>query len=374
MEAVGRLAGGVAHDFNNLLTAIRGYSELLVDDLDADDPRREDATQIMRAAETATSLTRQLLAFSRKQILSPKIVRLDKITASTESILRRLIGEDIDFSVRSAPDLWSVKADAGQIEQVVMNLAINARDAMPNGGRLTISLGNVIVPAESTGRGPRGECVSMTVTDTGCGIDPETLAHIFEPFFTTKEEGRGTGLGLAMVDGIIEQSGGSIRVESTPGRGTCFRILLPRAEVDATAPVPVLSDVNPPAFETVLLVEDEPGVRQFAKQVLLRQGYDVIEAAKGDEALLHAANYGGPIHLLLTDVVMPGMSGRNVWEELSPGRPEMKVLFVSGYTDDAVMRHGIRESGLPYLQKPFSVAGLCQAVRDALTGGRVTTA
>ena len=354
MEAVGRLAGGVAHDFNNLLTAIRGYAELLVDDLDEHDGRRDDAMQIIRATDTAGSLTRQLLAFSRKQILAPKVLCLTETLSDMEKMLARLIGEDVELTVRSEPGLWSVKADPGQIEQVVMNLSVNARDAMPTGGRLSIALANVVMP-ELPAAGLNGEYVALSVIDTGSGMDAETLAHIVEPFFTTKEDGHGTGLGLAMVDGIIEQSGGSITVDSRPGQGTCFRILLPRMQEVRVATESVVTPARVAAFETVLLVEDEPGVRRFTHQVLTRTGYRVLEAVRGDEALLQAASHPGPIHLLLTDVVMPGISGRIVREQLSALRDETKVLFVSGYTDDAVVRHGIRESGLPYLQKPFSV-------------------
>jgi signal transduction histidine kinase/ActR/RegA family two-component response regulator len=363
MEAVGRLAGGVAHDFNNLLTAIYGYSELLFVEV-KDDQHRADIMQIMKAAESATSLTRQLLAFSRKQILAPKIVSLDEIVRGIEKMLRRLIGEHIELRVRSAPKLWPVKADPGQIEQVVMNLALNARDAMPDGGRLSIELDNVAVDDDS---GSPAQCVRLTVSDDGCGMDAETLSHIFEPFFTTKAEGRGTGLGLAMVHGIVEQSGGSIAVQSEPGRGTSFIVTLPRAHEDA---VPTGSaDLDRKATdgsETVLLVEDEPGVRELAAMVLRKHGYEVLEAGRGEEALAIAARHPRAIHLLLSDVVMPGMSGRDLWERLSAARRETKVLFMSGYTDDAVVRHRIGEASLPYLQKPFTRDTLADAVRRAL--------
>ena len=365
MDAVGRLAGGVAHDFNNLLTAIRGYAELLADDLDEHDGRRDDAMQIIRAADTAGSLTRQLLAFSRKQILAPKVLCLTEILCGMEKMLARLIGEDVELTVRSEPGLWSVKADSGQIEQVVMNLSVNARDAMPTGGRLSIALANVVTP-EPPAAGLSGEYVALSVTDTGSGMDADTIAHIFEPFFTTKDDGHGTGLGLAMVDGIIEQSDGTITVDSRPGHGTCFRILLPRVQEVRAVPETAVTSTKVAVFETVLLVEDEPGVRRFTHQVLTREGYHVLEAARGDEALLQAAGHPGPIHLLLTDVVMPGMSGRILWEQLSALRDETRVLFVSGYTDDAVVRHGIRESGLPYLQKPFSVTQLSDSIRRAM--------
>ena len=359
MEAVGRLAGGVAHDFNNLLTAIHGYSELLSGSLDEHDTRRADVAQILKAAESAGSLTRQLLAFSRKQLLTPKVVSLDDIVRGTEKMLRRLIGEDIELVVRSAPDLWYVTADPGQLEQVVMNLALNARDAMPDGGNLRVDLENL--------EDAEGQYVVMTVTDTGCGMDAATMSHIFEPFFTTKDEGRGTGLGLAMVLGIIEQSGGSIAVQSELGRGTSFRVTVPRAKEGRVAiEAPSAQPAVGPPTETVLLVEDEPGVRRLAREVLRREGYQVLEAARGDEALGIAARHPHRIHLLLSDVVMPGMSGRHLWEQLSASRPDAKVLFMSGYTDDAVVRHGIRNAGVPFLQKPFSLTALADAVRRAL--------
>ncbi|MBM3779255.1 MAG: PAS domain S-box protein [Acidimicrobiia bacterium] len=362
MEAVGRLAGGVAHDFNNLLTAIRGYAELLVYDLPEGDPKKEDAAEIVKAADSAGSLTRQLLAFSRKQILAPQIVSIETIVRGMQKMLTRLIGEDIALSVTSEGQLARVKADPGQIEQVILNLAVNARDAMPTGGELAIRLANVT--EEGAAR------VLLEVRDTGMGMDAETISHIFEPFYTTKEAGAGTGLGLATVLGIVEQSGGTITVDSEPGRGTCFRILFPQA---AAAPAVTASDVpraEGGASETVLLVEDEASVRRFAHQVLTREGYHVLEAANGHDALDLAGRHDGPIHLLVTDVVMPGKGGRVVWEELAVARPELKVLFVSGYTEDAVVRHGIREMGLPYLQKPFSVTALADAVRSALTSRR----
>ena len=359
MEAVGRLAGGVAHDFNNLLTVIRGYGELLSENIAADDARRTDVAEILKAAESASSLTRQLLVFSRKQLLTPKVVKLENIVQGTQKMLRRLIGEDIEVVVRSAPELWCVMADPGQLEQVVMNLALNARDAMPDGGRLSIELENSDEPA--------GPCVVLTVTDNGCGMDASTIARIFEPFFTTKGEGRGTGLGLAMVHGIVEQSGGSIAVRSEPGHGTSFRIALPRAK---DGMVPVATAAAPPVArrrnETILLVEDEPAVRTLAREVLRKEGYEVLEASRGDEAIEIAVRHPRTIHLLLTDVVMPGMSGRRLWEQFSTCRRDARVLFMSGYTDDAVVRHGIREAGLPFLQKPFSLSALADAVRRAL--------
>ena len=362
MEAIGRLAGGVAHDFNNLLTAIQGYGELVLQSLgnaEAEAARRADVLQILKAAESAGSLTRQLLAFSRKQVLAPQVVSLDEIVRGTEKMLRRLIGEHIELQVRSAPEPWCVMADPGQLEQVVMNLSLNARDAMSVGGRLTIGVENTSADG--------ADAVVLTVTDTGCGMDEATLSHIFEPFFTTKEEGRGTGLGLAMVHGIVEQSGGSIAVQSVPGQGTTFRVSFPRAyEKPAVIQVDAPQLARSVRAETVLLVEDEPSVRTVAHEVLRREGYEVLVAARGDEALDVAARHPRAIHLLLSDVVMPGLSGRDLWDKLSASRPDAKVLFMSGYIDDAVVRHRIRDAGLPFLQKPFSLVALADAVRRAI--------
>jgi signal transduction histidine kinase/ActR/RegA family two-component response regulator len=370
MEAIGQLAGGIAHDFNNLLMAIHGYGELLLLDLADDDARRDHVKQVLKAADSAGALTRQLLAFSRKQILTPKLVNLGEIVHRVEKMLRRLIGEDIDLVVSSSADLWWVKADPGQLEQVVMNLAVNARDAMAEGGRLSITLENVHsaslgVLQDRSARG--GQSVSMTVSDTGCGMDAETRSRIFEPFFTTKEQGRGTGLGLAMVCGIIEQSGGSIAVDSQPNRGTSFRILLPRAEEEPTADAHQEMPVDlAGADETILLVEDEQTVRDFVRQVLERERYRVIEATRGDEALTLAAGFPGRIHLLLTDVVMPGMSGHVLWEKLSASRRDIKGLFMSGHTHDTTAHHRAGGSGLPFLQKPFTLVELLREVRRVL--------
>jgi signal transduction histidine kinase/ActR/RegA family two-component response regulator len=370
MDAIGQLAGGVAHDFNNLLMAIHGYGELLLMSLPPDDRRRDDVQQILRTTESAGALTRQLLAFSRKQILAPKVVHLGHIVTGTEKMLRRLIDEDIELAVHVDPDLWSVRADPGQIEQVIMNLVVNARDAMPTGGQLTINLANVTLDSADSTYSPAispGTYVRITVRDTGCGIDAETLLHIFEPFFTTKEAGRGTGLGLAMVYGIVQQSGGSIAVESELNRGTIFRIVLPRADREPEMPVEERPVTLPrERAETVLLAEDDTLVRKFAREVLNREGYSVIEAARGDEALELASRTPGPIHLLLTDVVMPGMNGRALWEKLSAHRSETRVLFMSGYTDDAVVRRGVGDDGLPFLQKPFTFVALAREVRRVL--------
>jgi signal transduction histidine kinase/ActR/RegA family two-component response regulator len=370
MDAIGQLAGGVAHDFNNLLMAIHGYGELLLMSLPPDDGRRDDVQQILRTTESAGALTRQLLAFSRKQILAPKVLHLGQIVTGTEKMLRRLLDEDIELAVHVDQALWSVRADPGQIEQVIMNLVVNARDAMPTGGQLTIDLANVTLESADATYSPAispGSYVRITVRDTGCGIDADTLSHIFEPFFTTKEAGRGTGLGLAMVYGIVQQSGGSIAVESELNRGTVFRIVLPRVNREPELPVEERTVTSPrERAETVLLAEDDTLVRKFAREVLNREGYSVIEAARGDEALELASRTAGPIHLLLTDVVMPGMNGRALWEKLSAHRSETRVLFMSGYTDDAVVRRGVGDDGLPFLQKPFTFVALAREVRRVL--------
>ncbi len=373
MEAVGRLAGGIAHDFNNLLMVIQGYADLLTDRLPNGDSLRRNAEQIQLASQRATSLTRQLLAFSRKQMLAPKVLNIQSIVADMEKILRRLIGEDIELRTNSAPDLWLVKADRSQIEQVIMNLAVNARDAMPQGGRLTIETGNVELDS-SFGRLPAvlspGKYVLLAVTDNGVGMDSETQAHIFEPFFTTKEKGKGTGLGLATVYGIVKQSGGYIWVYSEPGHGTTFKIYLPQIEEECAA---TGLEVRPDArslqrgSETVLLVEDEKGVRELAREYLQMVGYSVLDAEDGHTALELAAMHAGPIDLLMTDVVMPGISGRELAERVSQIRPGIKILYMSGYTDQAVIHHGILESDAVLLQKPFTLATLSSKLRDILT-------
>ena len=372
MEAVGRLAGGIAHDFNNLLMVIQGYSDLLVERLPGADPLRRNAEQIQMASQRASSLTRQLLAFSRKQMLAPKILNVQGVVAEMEKILRRLIGEDVQLETSSAPDLGLVRADRSQIEQVILNLAVNARDAMPQGGRLTIETANVELDS-SYSHPPAvlspGRYVMLAVTDNGCGMDAETQAHVFEPFFTTKEKGKGTGLGLATVYGVVKQSGGYVWVYSEPGRGTSFKIYLPRIEETA---VPAGRDgksetqIPQRGSETILLVEDEKGVRELAREYLASSGYRVIEAEDGHTALELATMHVGQIHLLLTDVVMPGISGRELAERVSQIRPGIKIIYMSGYTDQAVVHHGILQNDAVLLQKPFTLMTLAGKLRELL--------
>jgi len=374
MEAVGRLAGGVAHDFNNLLTAISSYSELLLADLATEDPRRLDVVEIRKATERATALTRQLLAFSRRQVLQPKVLDLNGVISGAEQLLRRVIGEDIALATKLEPSLAAVTADAGQLEQVIVNLAVNARDAMQHGGTLTLETSTVRIEAETQTAEQSivapGRYVLLKVADTGAGMDAETKRHLFEPFFTTKERGRGTGLGLATVYGIVKQSGGFIWVDSEPGRGTTFRIYLPAADESARSPESG-EGARPqgrPATgsETVLLVEDEDSVRAVARESLRRHGYAVLEAACAEDALAVSGDYDGEIELLLTDVVMPGLSGRALADRLASARPGTKVLYMSGYTDAAIVQHGVLEPGLNYLQKPFTPDILAHKVRQVL--------
>jgi PAS domain S-box-containing protein len=372
MEAVGRLAGGIAHDFNNLLMVIQGYADLLADRLPAGDSLRRNAEQIQTAAQRASSLTRQLLAFSRKQIMEPKVLNIQTVVGDMEKILRRLIGEDIELETSYALDLGLVKADRSQIEQVIMNLAVNARDAMPDGGRLTIETSNVELDA-SRAHPPvvlaPGKYVMIAVTDNGSGMDAETQAHIFEPFFTTKEQGKGTGLGLATVYGVVKQSGGYVWVYSEPGHGTTFKIYLPKIEEEMTTESRdsrVALNSLPRGSEVVLLAEDEKGVRELAREYLEMSGYTVLEAENGHTALELAAMHAGPIHLLMTDVVMPGISGRELANRVVGIRPGINVLYMSGYTDQAVVRNGILQTGAVLLQKPFTLATLATKLREIL--------
>jgi two-component system cell cycle sensor histidine kinase/response regulator CckA len=372
MEAVGRLAGGIAHDFNNLLMVISGYSEFLLDRLGPDPALRGPAQEISSAAERASALTRQLLAFSRKQMLAPKILDLNAVVTENLKMLTRVIGEDIDLVMVPAASLGAVRADAGQIEQVIMNLAVNARDAMPSGGKLTIETSNVTLAEEdSRFHAPLkpGDYVQLTISDTGAGMDAETQSHIFEPFFTTKGQ-RGTGLGLSTVYGIIKQSGGYIWVYSEPGKGTAFKIYLPRVAESADAPARVVesADAAPvePGTETILLAEDETNLRYLARQFLEKQGYRVLEAADGAAAIQIAVAHEGVIHLLLTDVIMPGMNGRELAQRVSEIRPNTKVLYMSGYTENVIGHNGTLDAGVRLLQKPFTLRDLKSKVREVL--------
>ena len=372
LDAIGRLSGGIAHDFNNLLGVIIGYSEALKRRIPADDSFREAVDEIMNAGKRAAALTQQLLAFSRKQVLEPKVLNLNAVVVEVEKMLRRLIGEDIELQNSLSANLGRVKADRSQIEQVLLNLAVNARDAMPQGGKLTIETTDAELDQTTVNRLAYvvpGHYVMLKVTDTGCGMDAELLSHIFEPFFTTKEQGKGTGLGLATVYGVIKQSGGYIWVESEPGKGTTFKICLPRVE-EALEKTQVNEDPAQVAqgSRTVLLVEDEQSLRKLARNMLKDIGYTVLEANDGSHALEIAKQTASGIDLLLTDVVMPGMSGRAVAEKLSPLRPEMKVLYMSGYTDGAIAPHGVLESGISILRKPFTRDELTRRVGEVLAG------
>ena len=370
MEAVGQLAGGIAHDFNNLLTAITGYSELLLGELPPEDLRRSHAEEIRKAGERAASLTQQLLAFSRRQVLEPKVLDVNVVVSDIERMLRRLIGEHIELKTRKTPDVWKVKADPGQIEQAILNLVLNARDAMPSGGTLAIETSNAELDQEfARSHVPTqpGSYVMVAVSDTGVGISDDVKARLFEPFFTTKERGKGTGLGLSTTYGIIKQSGGYLWCDSEVGRGTTFQVLLPRVEEPVSEVVErKTSPPIHPGDETVLLVEDEPEVRSLVQRILKTQGYTVVTAANPDEALAVAREFRGPIQLMVTDVVMPGMSGLQLAERLNPTRPDMKVLFVSGYTNDAIGHQGVLDPGTAFLQKPFTPNALARKVREVL--------
>ncbi|MEO8563492.1 MAG: ATP-binding protein [bacterium] len=368
MEAVGQLAGGVAHDFNNLLTVIKTYGEFMLEQIDESSPLRADALEIQKAAGRAAALTRQLLAFSRKQALLPRVIDLNEIVHGLEPMLRRLIGEDIEIALRAAPQIGAVKADAGQLEQVVMNLIVNARDAMSQGGTLTIETATVLLTdTMRAGHGViPGPYVSLVVSDSGCGMDAATRARVFEPFFTTKETGRGTGLGLSTVYGIVKQSEGYIWCDSTEGVGTTFTVLLPQvaeSRDEASTPTEAISDR---ASGVVLVTEDEPTIRALARRILEREGYTVLEARDGREAIRVAAGYPSPIDLLVTDMVMPNVGGSELFSHLRLLRPDLRVLFVSGYTDDDIIRRGLKEPGSAFLQKPFTAHALAAAARAAM--------
>ena len=372
MEAVGRLAGGIAHDFNNLLMVILGYSEFLLERLGAEPHLRGPAQEISSAAERASSLTRQLLAFSRKQMLAPRVVNLNDVATENIKMLTRMIGEDIDLVMVPAPGLWAVRADAGQIDQVIMNLAVNARDAMPSGGKLTLETSNVTLDEEyARFHAPLrpGEYVMMAISDTGAGMDSETQSHIFEPFFTTKGT-KGTGLGLSMVYGIVKQSGGYIWVFSEVDKGTTFKIYLPRVSSTGEPAAQIAAPIDyrkvEPGTETILLVEDEANLRYLARQYLEKQGYKVIEAADGAVAMQIAVAHEATIHLLLTDVIMPGMNGRELAQRISEIRPNAKILYMSGYTENVIGHDGTLDAGVRLLQKPFNLRDLKSKVREVL--------
>jgi two-component system cell cycle sensor histidine kinase/response regulator CckA len=369
MEAVGRLAGGIAHDFNNILTAIKSYSELLIEDMATDKGRVEDVKEIREAADRAAALTRQLLAFSRQQLLRPRVLDLNTTIRDLKGMLERLIGADIEVKTQLAPTIGMVTADPGQIEQVLMNLVVNARDAMPDGGTIDIETSNVELDDEyarthaSTRPGPY---VMLAVSDTGQGMSREIQTRVFEPFFTTKEKGKGTGLGLSTVYGIVKQSGGSIWMYSEPGQGTTFKIYLPRVDavVDDNVVAPILNGHG--GNETILLVEDEDSVREVASRILRRQGYSVVEASNGTEALREFGERGREFDLIITDIVMPGMGGLELAQRVREWAPAARILFTSGYTEDAVLRRSFLDPGAEFIEKPFTPAHLAERTRQVL--------
>jgi two-component system, cell cycle sensor histidine kinase and response regulator CckA len=369
MEAVGRLAGGVAHDFNNMLTVIAGYSKMILDELPPDDPLREYAEEIGKAGERAGAITNQLLAFSRRQLIQPRVINVNAVMAQTEKMLRRLLGEDIQLTLDVQEDIANIKADPNQIEQAIVNLAVNSRDAMPNGGQIFLQTAQLdldeVYVRTHLGVQP-GEYVMIAITDTGHGMEAEVRKHIFEPFFTTKERGKGTGLGLATVYGMVKQSGGDIWVYSEPGKGTTFKLYFPVAREKAhESKIEPPPRVEQPSGDTVLVVEDEEPVRDLTVRMLQQLGYSVLAAASGDEAIEISKTFSGTISMLLTDVVLPGMSGPQIAEALLLVRPEMKILYLSGYTENAISHQGL-ESGADFLPKPFSRETLSRKLAEVI--------
>ena len=372
LEAIGRLAGGIAHDFNNLMNIVLGHTELLSEGNDLSERTKNGLGQISRAAGRAAALTQQLLAFSRKQVLQSKVLDLNEIVTGVRKMLSRVIGEDIELVSRLHPSLAKVKADPVQMEQVLINLAVNARDAMPYGGTLLMETTNVELTEADVRQHPGlpvGACVRLTVSDTGHGMDEKTLEHVFEPFFTTKELGKGTGMGLATVHGIVTQSGGSISVSSTPGKGTTFQIYLPaETALTETSSEESLAEEVTGGSETILVVEDEDNLREITRLFLEDCGYQVLEAANGEDALQITNSFPHPIHVLLTDVIMPGMSGRQLAEQILSARPETKAVYMTGYMDDMVVQHKVLEPGIALLQKPFDKLALTRKIRSVLDG------
>jgi PAS domain S-box-containing protein len=369
MEAVGMLAGGIAHDFNNLLTIIGGYSQLLLASLPATDRNRSAVEQILKASERAAGLTRQLLAFSRRQVMQPKVLDLNLLVGSLAVMLRRLIGEDVDLRLELARDLGQVSVDAGQIEQVIMNLAVNSRDAMPKGGTLTIQTANIDLDENYTATHTRvkaGSYVMLAVIDTGSGMDEQTRSRLFEPFFTTKQQGRGTGLGLSIVFGIVRQTGGNVEVASEPGVGTSVKVYLPRASQALTPEADLPVEQTERGSETILLVEDEEMVRKLVSETLEQEGYKILQASGPEQAWKICREYDGRIDLMITDVVMPKESGRALAARMAEVRPDMKVLYMSGYTDTEILGRGGDETPIQFLQKPFTPGALASKVRNVL--------